>query len=83
MEANLLVVIGVLALAITGFISLAVTLFAVSESLEGRQSSLFMNSPGKRDSGLPLPHGECYDHCIKESHWDPAHAPACSLACGL
>jgi hypothetical protein len=83
MEANLLVIIGVLALAITGFISLAVTMLAVSESLEKRHPSLFLDFPDSRYSGFPLPHGECYDHCMKESHWDPAQVPACSSACGL
>jgi hypothetical protein len=83
MEANLLVIIGVLVLAITGFISLAVTLLAVSESLEKRQPSLFQGFSGSRGSRFPSSHGECYDHCMHEAHWDPEHVSECSSACGL
>ena len=83
MELDLLAVIGILVLAITGFISLAVTLLAVSDSLEKRHPSLFQDFSGSRSSGFPLPHGECYDQCMAESHWGPAHMHACSSACGL
>ncbi len=83
MEANLLVIIGVLVLAITGFIFLAVTLLAVSESLEKRQPSLFQGFSRSRGTGFPLPHGECYDDCMNEAHWDPAHVSECISACGL
>lgn len=31
----------------------------------------------------PLPHGDCYDGCMSDAHWDSAVVPACVAACGL
>jgi len=83
MYSNLLIVIGVLVLAITGFIFLAVTLLAVSESFERKPPSLLRNFLSGRRLKFPLPHGDCYEECMAEARWDPNKVSDCSSACGV
>jgi len=83
MDPNILIVLALLVLAITGFVFLAVTLVAVSENLEKNSNFIFTRLLTSRGLKFPLPHGDCYDHCMADARWEPAKARSCVSACGL
>jgi len=95
MDANILNAVGIIILAITGFMFLAIALYAAS-----RIRSRFGGSPlGKIESGVeesmggkgaadkPVPSyaaEDCYRDCVKSSHWySEKQYPSCEEACGL
>ena len=95
MDANILNAVGIIILAITGFMFLAIALFAANRirsriggsPLEKIESGVEESTGGKEAAGKPEPsYGaeECYRDCVKSSHWySEKQYPSCQEVCGL
>jgi len=95
MDANILNAVGIIILAITGFMFLAIALFAASRirsriggsPLERMEGGVEESMGGKDTAAKPEPsYGaeDCYRDCVKSSHWySEKQYPSCEEACGL
>ncbi len=83
MEINILIVIVILVLAVSGFVFLARTAIVIRKSLSKTKGSLFSD----KVNGAPKPQRmtpkDCYDECMKKSAWASSQAHPCSILCNL
>ncbi len=70
-------------IAICAFFFLAKTMRSAWSSPMDRKGASQRVSWKSLNLKHPLPHSDCYDDCMNESHWDAARIPACVSACGL
>ncbi len=95
MDINLLNIVGIVILAITGFMFLAIALFAANKirsriggsPMEKIERGVEEAMGEEEASGKPKPsYGaeDCYRDCVKSSVWYPAKQyPSCEEICGL
>ncbi len=83
MDTNLLILIIILVLVVSGFIFLGWTLRGVWNSLSQRKSSLFSRKINETYIPEPVSPEDCYDACMKKSGWDRSRARACAESCDL
>ncbi len=83
MDTNMLALIVILVLAVSGFIFLAWTLMAVRKSLSKRKGSLFSGKVNGQPIPEPMTPEDCYDECMKKSGWASSQAHPCSITCNL
>lgn len=95
MDIDILSAVGIVILAITGFMFLAIALFAANRirsriggsPLEKIEGGVEESMSGEEAEGKAKPaYGpdECYSDCVKSSHWySDKQYPSCAEACGL
>ncbi|MGO9116766.1 MAG: hypothetical protein ACLQPD_04045 [Desulfomonilaceae bacterium] len=83
METNILILIAIPILAVSGFIFLAHTMIALPKYFSQRKGSLFSSKmSGPRFDERTTPE-DCYDECMKKSDWASSQAHLCALSCNL
>ncbi|MBI4964101.1 MAG: hypothetical protein HY913_12550 [Desulfomonile tiedjei] len=95
MDINILNIVGILILAITGFMFLAIALFAANrirahiagsplEKIERGVEGSMESGEGEAKSESSYGPEQCYRDCVKSSHWFPEKQyPSCEEVCGL
>jgi hypothetical protein len=96
MDYNILNIVGILILAVTTFMFLAIVLFAANriryrmggsplEKIErGVEQSMGGEEAGGRESNHPYGAEDCYRDCVKSSYLvSPKQYPSCQEICGL
>jgi hypothetical protein len=82
-ETNILILIAIVILAVSGFIFLAHTMAAVWKYFSQGKGSLFSSkTSGPRVHERITPE-DCYDECMKRSGWASSQAHLCALSCNL
>jgi hypothetical protein len=82
-ETNLLTLIAILILAVSGFIFLAHTMIAVGKYFSQKKGSLFSSKISGPRVEEPITPEDCYDECMKKSGWASSQAHLCALSCNL
>jgi hypothetical protein len=96
MDFNILNIVGILILAVTMFMFLAIVLFAANrirsrmggsplEKIErGADESMGSERAGGGESNHPYGAEDCYSDCVKSSYLvSPKQYPSCQEICGL